>query len=267
MAQKMPGQHRAMITAANLTGAHGVSHGFFTRQGGVSTGIYASLNCGPGSGDAREAVMENRRRVLSTLANEGSATLVTLYQIHSGEALCVETPWPVDDPPKADAMATRVPGLALGILTADCAPVLLADEKAGVIGAAHAGWRGALSGIIDGVVASMETLGADRARIAAAIGPCISQHSYEVGDGFRTQFLDSDPVSERFFAAGGRAAHWQFDLEAYVAGRLKRAAVTSVLPLGICTYAQQSDYFSFRRTTHRGEPGYGRQISAILLKT
>ena len=164
-------------------------------------------------------------------------------------------------------MATRVRGSALGILTADCAPVLLADERAGVIGAAHAGWRGALAGVTDSVLAAMEQLGADRRHIAAAIGPCIGQPNYEVGDAFRRAFLDAEPASARFFAAGGRDTSWQFDLEAYVAERLNRAGVEHVLPLGMCTYAREPDFFSFRRATHRGEPDYGRQISAIMLKT
>ena len=266
MRQEKTGKHTAMITASNLNGTPGIAHGFFTRQGGVSTGIYASLNCGQGSHDARDAVIENRRIASSALAQERDATLVTLYQVHSSEAVIVEAPWPLGDPPKADAMATRVGGLALGILTADCAPVLLTDEEAGVIGAAHAGWRGALGGVIDAVLAAMERLGADRSRVAAAIGPCISQLNYEVGDAFRSQFLDSEPASRRFFAVGNRDAHWQFDLEAYVDERLRRAGVENVSPAGACTYAREPDFFSFRRATHRGEPDYGRQLSAIMLK-
>ena len=265
MADECKSRHTGMITAANLN-TKGIAHGFFTCEGGVSTGIYASLNCGPGSNDAREAVIENRRIALSALARESDSTLVTLYQIHSGEAVIVDAPWTLGDPPKADAMATRMRGLALGILTADCAPVLLMDHDAGVIGAAHAGWRGALTGVIDSVVAAMESLGADRARIAAAIGPCISQRNYEVDDGFREKFLAAEAASERYFAAGKRAAHWQFDLEAYVTQRLTRAGVENALPLGACTYARESDFFSFRRNTHRGVPDYGRQISAIMLE-
>jgi YfiH family protein len=256
-----------MLTAGNLCHAPGIAHGFFTREGGASKGIYASLNCGPGSNDSREAVLENRRIALSALAPEDGAKLVTLYQIHSAEAVCVDTPWSIDNPPKADAMATRTPGLALGILTADCAPVLLLDAKAGVIGAAHAGWRGALSGVIESVVAAMERLGAERARIAAAIGPCISQDKYEVSDDFRGRFLAAESASARFFTSGSRPGHWQFDLENHVATRLKAAGVGDVAALSLCTYACDGEFFSFRRNTHRGEKDYGRQLSAIVLRT
>jgi YfiH family protein len=254
------------LTAGNLSSIPGIAHGFFTREGGISTGIYASLNCGPGSNDRREAVAENRRVALSALSKNNDSQLVTLYQIHSAQAVCVETPWTTDDPPKADAMATHIPGIALGVLTADCAPVLLADRQARVIGAAHAGWRGALSGVIDSVVAAMETLGANRARIAAAVGPCIGQRNYEVGEDFRAQFLDTERTSECFFVPGNRPAHWHFNLEAYVGERLTRAAVKNISVLGACTYARDSEFFSYRRTTHRKEPDYGRQISAISLE-
>jgi YfiH family protein len=253
------------LTADNLSRKQGMVHAFFTREGGVSEGIYASLNCGPGSGDTREAVIENRGIALSTLAQGCDAKLVTLYQIHSAEAVCVHEPWGMDAPPKADAMTTRTRGLALGILTADCAPVLLADTEAGVIGAAHAGWRGAFSGVIESVVSAMEILGARRTHIAAAIGPCISRTNYEVGDDFRAQFLEAESASARFFSTGERPQHWQFDLEACVADRLKRAAVDNINVLGACTYARESEFFSFRRNTHRGERDYGRQLSAIML--
>ncbi len=256
-----------VLTADNLGRLPHVAHGFFTRNGGVSQGIYASLNCGPGSDDAREAVVQNRRSALSTLANGGHAQLVTLYQIHGAGALRVGEPWPIDSPPEADAMATRVPGLALGILTADCAPVLLADEEAGVVGAAHAGWRGALSGVIESAVAAMEELGARRAQIAAAIGPCISRRNYEVDEGFRTRFVDAARSNDRFFEAAERPAHWRFDLEAYVAECLGIAGVDNLSRLGVCTYARETEFFSYRRNTHRGERDYGRQISAIMLKT
>jgi YfiH family protein len=255
-----------VLTAANLNCIPGIAHGFFTREGGVSTGIYASLNCAPGSNDRRDAVMENRHIALSGLCKNGGGQLVTLHQIHSADAVCVESPWTVDNPPKADAMATCVPGIALGILTADCAPVLLADEQARVIGAAHAGWRGALSGVIDSVVAAMERLGANRARIAAAIGPCISQRNYEVAEDFRAQVLGAEADSERLFAVAERAHHWRFDLESYVSDRLGRAAVGNIVKLSACTYARDSEFFSYRRTTHLEEPDYGRQISVILLR-
>jgi YfiH family protein len=256
-----------VLAADNLDRVPHIAHGFFTCEGGVSRGIYASLNCGPGSNDSRDAVLENRRIALSILANGNDAKLVTLHQIHSADAVSVDAPWPMDNPLKADAMATRTKGLALGILTADCAPVLLADTESGVIGAAHAGWRGAFSGVIESVLVAMESLGARRARIAAAIGPCISQKNYEVSDQFRSQFLDAEPSSVRFFASGARPLHWQFDLESYVADRLKSAGVDNVAALSACTDARESEFFSFRRNTHRGEKDYGRQISAIMLET
>jgi polyphenol oxidase len=241
-----------ILTAPSLD-APNIAHGFFGRAGGVSKGIFASLNCGPGSGDERGRVIENRRRVAEALAP--GAALLTLYQIHSGDAVTVAAPWNLGDGPKADAMATNVPGLALGILTADCAPVLLADAEAGVIGAAHAGWKGALGGVTDCVIAAMEQLGARRERIAAAIGPCISQANYETGPEFRERF------PARFFRDR------YFDLEAYVAERLTAAHIQNVARLGACTYAREADFFSYRRATHRGEADYGRQVSAIVLRT
>ena len=255
-----------LLAAENLSRASNIAHGFFTCEGGVSKGIYASLNCGPGSNDSRGAVLENRRIALSTLAHQNDTKLVTLHQMHSADAVCVDVPWSIDNPPKADAMATRAPGLALGILTADCAPVLLADAEAGVIGAAHAGWRGAFAGVIESVIVAMESLGAHRARIAAAIGPCISQKNYEVSDAFRNQFLDDESGSARFFITGARPNHWQFDLEACVAARLSGARVGDVVSLSACTYAREADFFSFRRNTHRRETDYGRQLSAVVLK-
>jgi len=249
-----------ILRARNLTS---VTHGFFGRTGGVSTGIFASLNCGPGSGDLREAVIENRRRAAETLSP--GAKLLTLYQVHSAEAVIVTTPWEAGEGPRADAMATNVPNLALGILTADCAPVLFADAEAGVIGAAHAGWKGALGGVTDAVIAAMEKLGAKRSRIAAAIGPCISQQSYEVGAEFRDRFLEIDSHNARFFVAGERPDHFRFDLEGFVAQKLEAAGIDNVERLHACTYAREADFFSFRRTTHRGEKDYGRQVSAIVL--
>ena len=249
-----------MLRAPKLTSPD-ISHGFFGRAGGVSQGIFASLNCGPGSGDTRADVVENRRRVAAALAP--GAALLTLYQIHSAEAVAVTAPWNIGEGPQADAMATNLPGLALGILTADCAPVLFADAEAGVIGAAHAGWKGAVGGVTDAAIAAMEALGARRGRIAAAIGPCISQTNYEVGPEFRERFAVADG---RFFAAGDRDGHFHFDLEGYVAMRLAAAEVASVERLSACTYAREDDYFSFRRATHRGEKDYGRQVSAIVLR-
>jgi len=240
-----------------------IVHGFFGRQGGVSEGIYASLNCGPGSSDDRAKVMENRCRVTETFG--ASMRLLTLYQIHSPNTVTVTTPWEVGESPQADAMVTDVPGLALGMLTADCAPVLLADAEAGVIGAAHAGWKGALTGVIAATVAAMEKLGAVRARLAAAIGPCISQTSYEVDGAFRTGFTDADSANVHFFVPGDRAGYFRFDLESYVAQRLADAGVVNIEKLSACTYARPADFFSFRRATHQGEKDYGREVSAIAL--
>ena len=249
-----------------------VDHGFFGRTGGVSQGVFASLNCGPGSGDNRAAVVENRRRVSRALGEDVS--LVNAGQIHGTQVVTVTKPWPIgetaaDDPkfiPLGDAMVTAVPGSALGILTADCAPVLFVDTEAGVIGAAHAGWKGALAGVIDSTVVAMGKLGARRERIVAAVGPCISLANYEVDDGFRARFLEADKGNDRFFGEGTRAAHCQFDLPAYVTQRLNSAGLARVEQLTPCTYARDADFFSFRRATHRGEKDYGRQISAIVLR-
>jgi polyphenol oxidase len=254
-----------MRTASNLAGIPNIAHGFFGREGGVSTGIYQALNCGPGSNDDRSAVIENRRIALTQLANGAAAQLVTLYQIHSAECVIVNAPWNIGEAPRADAMATNITGLALGILTADCAPVLLADAQARVIGAAHAGWKGAHGGIIESVLTAMERLGADRARIRAAIGPCISQRNYEVGPEFRAQFLASKPEDARFFVASDRPDHFRFDLEAYVATRLAAAGVDNVDRQSVCTYENPDAFYSFRRATHRGEADYGRELSAIML--
>jgi YfiH family protein len=252
-----------ILKSANLS-VPGIAHGFFGRQGGVSKGIYASLNCGPGSKDSRDDVMENRARAAAALAPD--AALVTLYQVHSAEAVTVTAPWPIPENPKADAMATDRPGIALGILTADCAPILLTDPKARIIGAAHAGWNGALAGVVESVLAAMERLGAKPERIRAAIGPCISQRAYEVGPEFELRFVSADPDNARFFVRSPRAGHWQFNLPAYVAQRLKEASVESVEILNVCTYAREDEFFSYRRTTHRKEPDYGRELSAIMLE-
>jgi polyphenol oxidase len=249
-----------VLKAGSLAGPQ-IDHGFFGRPGGVSTGLYAGLNCGPGSGDDRAAVTENRRRAMAAL---GDATLVTLYQVHSAEAVIVTAPW--EESPHADAMATDVPGIALGILTADCAPVLLADTEAGVIGAAHAGWKGALGGVTDSVIAAMERLGAHRSRIAAAVGPCIAQVSYEVDNAFRDRFVTAHVDNAVFFTAGARRGRFHFDLEAYVVNRLTLAGVSDVAALHADTYADADAFFSFRRATHRGETDYGRNLSAIVLK-
>ncbi len=235
-------------------------HGFLGRQGGVSTGKLAGLNVGLGSQDDRDAIHENRRRAIDSVAP--GAALVTLHQVHSAEALCVTAPFPDDARPHVDAMATNTPGLLLGILTADCAPVLLADKDAGVVGAAHAGWKGAIGGITDSVITVMESLGADRARIVASVGPCIARASYEVDEGFYRRFVEADPQNAHFFL-DGKPDHHQFDLEAYVGARLAIAGVKTVALLGRDTYAEEDAFFSYRRATHRAEPDYGRQISLI----
>ncbi|MBX9796471.1 peptidoglycan editing factor PgeF [Sphingomonas sp.] len=240
----------------------GLRHGFLGRRGGVSTGIHAGLNVGTGSADEAGAIAENRARALAAVAP--GAALVTVYQVHSADVVTVDAAIPFDARPPADAMVTDRPALALGILTADCAPVLLADAQAGIIGAAHAGWKGAIGGVCEATVAAMVALGADRTRIAAAIGPCIARVSYEVDDGFARRFEDHDPANERFFTPG-RAGHHQFDLEGYVAHRLAAAGVQTVAAPGLDTYADAARFFSYRRATHRGEAGYGRQISLIAL--
>lgn len=236
-----------------------VPHGFFGRRGGVSTGAYASLNVGIGSDDDPAAITRNRVSVVETI--QPRATLVTPYQVHSAKVVTVTEPV---ERPRGDALVTDRPGLALGILTADCAPVLLADRAAGVIGAAHAGWKGALAGVTDSTVVAMVALGADPTRIVAAIGPCIARASYEVDDAFRTRFTQTDPANDRFFV-DAREGHPRFDLEAYVAHRLREAGVGRIEALGRDTYADEDAFFSYRRATHRGEPGYGRQIAIIAL--
>ena len=248
-----------MIRAAALGG---IAHGFLGRRGGVSQGAYASLNVGWGSDDDRAAIAENRRRAVEAVAP--GAKLVTVHQVHSADALQADAPWPDDARPHGDAIVTDRPSLALGILTADCTPVLLADRAAGVIGAAHAGWKGALGGVIESTLAAMERLGADRSRVAAAIGPVIARKSYEVDDGFLRRFAEADPDNERFFSPG-REGHQQFDLEAYVLARLAAAGVIRAEALGLDTYADPDRFFSYRRAVHRGEPTYGRQLSLIAL--
>jgi hypothetical protein len=240
----------------------GIAHGFLGRRGGVSGGVCAGLNVGLGSADDRGSILENRRRALAAVAP--GAKLVTLHQVHSAEAVYVTGPYADDARPRADAMVSDRPGLALGILTADCAPVLLADGQAGVVGAAHAGWKGALGGVIEATVAEMERRGASRARIAAAVGPCIARRSYEVDEGFLRRFAEADPEHERFFAPG-RQGHHQFDLEGFVLSRLAAAGLARIEALGEDTYSQPGRFFSYRRSTHKGESDYGRQISLIAL--
>lgn len=238
----------------------GVPHGFLGRAGGVSTGLYAGLNVGLGSDDDRDAILRNRD--LARDAVLPGATLVTVRQVHSPDVVTVAAPIAEEARPEADALVTDRPGLLLGILTADCVPVLFADPRAGVVGAAHAGWEGAISGVTDRTIEAMVALGADPSRIAAAIGPCIARASYEVDLGFVRRFEEDDPENARFFAAG-REGHAMFDLEGYVAARLAAAGVARVEALGEDTCAQPERFYSYRRSCLRGEPGYGRQISLI----
>jgi YfiH family protein len=241
----------------------GIRHGFFTREGGVSHGIYASLNCGLGSADSREAVRENRGLVAGRLGGAPD-WLITVHQVHSPVALIAEEPWP-SAPPKADAIVTRTPGLVIGALSADCAPLLLMDREAKVVAAAHAGWRGAIGGVIEATLTTMESIGARRERIAAAVGPTIGPDAYEVGSDFRAAFEDEDPANAAYFRNGADEAHFQFDLPAYCLKRLRRAGINECESLGLCTYTNESLFFSYRRSLHAGEPDYGRQISAILV--
>lgn len=239
----------------------GIPHGFLGRVGGVSTGLVAGLNLGLGTGDDAAAVAENRARAVAAVLPD--ARLVTVYQVHSADCV-VAGEWSDDARPHADALVTDQPGLLLGVVTADCAPVLLADRSAGVIGAAHAGWKGAVSGVTDSTIVAMEALGAKRGNIVAAVGPCIAQPSYEVDAGFYQRFVAQDPGNAAFFVPGV-PDHWQFDLERYVAERLQQAGIGAVGRLGLDTYPDENAFFSFRRATHRGEPDYGRQMSLIGL--
>jgi len=251
------------IQAPSLASLSGIRHAFFTRQGGVSEGIYASLNGGIGSSDEPAKVRENRRRMAEALSIAPDA-LISVYQVHSPDAVIVEGPWR-GDRPKADAMVTATPGLALGITTADCGPVLFADAQARVIGAAHAGWRGAVTGVLESTIAAMERLGAQRNRIVAVLGPTISQKAYEVGPDFIRRFAEEAPGHERFFKEAERPDHAMFDLPGFIGARLEAAGIGAFTDLGLCTYCDEERFFSYRRTTHRKEPDYGRLISAIAL--
>jgi polyphenol oxidase len=250
------------LDIVRAAGLRGVAHGFLGRRGGMSRGEVAGLNCGLGSGDDPALVARNRE--LAARAVLPDAVLTAVYQVHSPTCVTVTEPWSDDARPEADALVTDRPGILLGIVTADCAPVLLADREAGVAGAAHAGWKGAFSGVIENTVAAMEALGARRGAIIAAIGPCIARASYEVDQNFAACFLAEDRGNARFFAQG-KPGHRQFDLEAYVAHRLETAGLAGVERLGLDTYADPARFFSFRRATHLGEANYGRQISLIGL--
>lgn len=240
----------------------GIPHGFLGRKGGVSSGIYAGLNIALGSKDDRALVLENRRRARDAVLS--GADFARVYQIHSADAVTVVTGNDELDPPKGDALVTNQPNVLLGISTADCVPVLFADAKTGVVGAAHSGWKGAINGINENTIAAMEDLGADRSQIVCAIGPCISQKSYEVDDGFFRRFAEVDPSNERFFASG-KPGHHQFDIEGYVAARLAAAGIGTVECLGEDTYSQPDRFFSYRRSCHLNEGDYGAQISLIGL--
>jgi YfiH family protein len=237
-------------------------HGFLGRRGGMSVGECAGLNVGYGSNDDPEAIAGNRRLAIAAIYPE--AELATVHQVHSAEAVVAYQAWPQDQRPRADAMVTDRPNLLLGILTADCAPVLFTDHHGVVVGAAHAGWRGALAGVTDATIEAMELLGSRRENIHAAVGPCVAQPSYEVDDEFRARFIRADPDNQRFFVAGP-AGKPHFDLEAYVVHRLIAAGIGEVEALNLDTYADPDRFFSFRRATHRGEADYGRQLSAIAI--
>jgi YfiH family protein len=252
-----------IVRAANL-GLDGVSHGFFTRQGGVSSGYYSSLNGGLGSNDTKANVTENRARMAAALGVE-PRRLLTAFQIHSPDVAVVEAPWALEARPNADAIVTRTPSLAIGVTTADCGPILLADPQAQIIGAAHAGWRGALSGVVEATVDAMERLGAERGQIRAAIGPMIRQSNYEVGPDLIAHFVAADPGNERFFAPAPRPHHALFDLGGYIAARLKGAGIQRIEDIGLCTYADPDRFFSYRRSSHRAEADYGRHVNAIAL--
>ena len=252
------------LCVSPLGSIDGIRHGFFTRQGGVSGGIYTSLNCGPGSRDDKDNVKENRARVAESLGLAPDL-LLSVFQQHSSRAVIVEGPWDQGRAPEADAIVTAAPGLAIGVLTADCAPVLFCDGEARVIAAAHAGWRGALSGIIEATVEAMEQLGASCERTVAAIGPAISPKAYEVGADFRDRFIGEDAASADFFMTDESTEEPHFDLTGYVAERLARAGIATLADLGLCTYCDETRLFSYRRSQHHGEDDYGRQISAILL--
>lgn len=253
-----------MIHSQRLSGLPGVRHAFFTREGGVSEGIYASLNGGQGSKDDPARVAENRRRMIAAL-QLGHGALVTAYQSHSPNAVVATQSWSRADAPRADAIVSRTPGLALGVTVADCGPVLLADAEAGVVSVVHAGWRGAIDGVIEAAVSKMQELGARRARTVAAIGPLIRQPSYEVGPEFVARFRGADTAFSRFFKPNEREGYARFDLPGFIAMKLRTAGVENVDDLGLDTYSDEARFFSFRRATHRGEPDYGRLIAAIAL--
>ncbi len=253
-----------MLRASALSALPGVRHGFFTRDGGVSQGLYASLNGGIGSADAPAKVMENRGRMAAAL-HVTPERFLTAYQIHSPDVIVAEAPWSAEQRPRADAIVTRVPGLAVGVTTADCGPLLLADPQARVVAAAHAGWRGALAGVVEATVVAMQRLGAEPRRVVAALGPMIRQLNYEVGIDLVENFLQADRRNARFFRPSDKQDHALFDLAGFIAARLAQAGVANIEDLGACTYAEPERFFSYRRSTHRGESDYGRHVNAIAL--
>ena len=252
--------------ADNLSPLEGIRHGFFSSRNGVSTGLYQSLNCGQGSSDNPDHIAQNRQRVAGQLGVEADH-LISPYQVHSATALIVDEPWPLDrEKPKLDALVTRSPGLAIGILTADCAPVLFCDPVVKVIGAAHAGWRGAFGGVLDHTIEQMCRLGAEKSRIIATVGPAISVQAYEVGDEFRDHFLREDASNEQFFSFPDGAKKVHFDLQAYAKHRLLVAGIENTAIVPHCTYRRDQQYFSYRRSQRKGHTDYGRQISAIVIE-
>lgn len=253
-----------MLQAPSLSRLARIRHAFFTRSGGVSEGVYASLNGGIGSKDAPDKVLENRARMAASLGVAPDRFL-TPYQIHSPDVVVADGSWTQATRPRADAVVTREPKLAIGVSTADCGPLLFADQDAGVVGAAHAGWRGAFTGVVEATIAAMEKLGAARERMVVALGPTIRQPNYEVGPEFVERFLAADMDNARFFAPSQREGHAMFDLTGYIADRVQRAGITRFEDLGLCTYADAERFFSYRRTSQRSEPDYGRHINAIAL--
>lgn len=253
-----------LIQAPELSSFAVLRHAFFTREGGASDGIYGSLNGGLGSADDPERVRKNRADMAGRLGVQPDR-LVSLHQVHSADAVVVDEPWSRSERPRADGMATARPGVALAIATADCGPVLLADPHAGVIGAAHAGWKGALAGVLDATVDRMEELGATRRDIVGVLGPTIGRDNYEVGPELAERFVADDPMNGRWFRPSGREDRSLFDLPGYIRARLEGTGVGEVASLDLCTYADETRFFSYRRATHRGEADYGRLISAIAL--
>lgn len=259
-----PTEAAVSVQSRKLAALSGVRHAFFTRQGGVSSGLYASLNGGLGSNDDPDAVQENRRRMTAALGLS-PGRLAVPWQVHSAEATIAAAPWARHEAPHVDAVATATPGLAVAVTVADCGPILFADPKSGVVAAAHAGWKGAIGGVLEATLVRMEELGARRKDVTAALGPCIRQPSYEVGPEFAARFTAADPGNARFFVPSGKAGHALFDLGGFVVARLEAAGVGEVDDLGLDTYADEARFFSFRRATHRAEPDYGRLIAAITL--